>query len=148
MAFIKLLNGLRIKRKVIMFVSELSQEEKIGLVQLVTSIAKADGNIAEEEVNFLTSYARDHGVSFDINVDIDLEQACSLIKSPKGKIIAIQELVKIAISDGHYDESEKLGARAIASLLSLPLKTFEEVESWVIEGQRWVQKGEEMVANA
>jgi hypothetical protein len=47
--------------------------------------------------------------------------------------------------DGHYDEAEKKGALMIANLLQLPTEKFEEIESWVIEGQKWMLKGEEML---
>lgn len=128
-----------------MFVDVLSSDEKVGLVKLLTVIAKADGNISKEERDFLSSYSTMHGVTVDFDLDCRLNDACSLLKTHKAKIVAMQEIVKMALVDGQYDTSERSGALAIAKQLSLSQESFEEIENWVFEGQRWVQKGEEML---
>lgn len=131
-----------------MFVDVLAKEEKEGLISLLTCIAKIDGEISEQEIKFLTEYSKEHSVQIDLKSEIKLEDACSLIKSEKSKIVAIQEIIKIAISDGDYDSSERQGAFAISKMLLISPETFYKIESWVIQGQRWVQAGEEMVATA
>lgn len=131
-----------------MFVDVLSKEEKKGLISLLACIAKMDGNISDQERDFLKSYSEEHSVEIDLSSEINLESACSLMKSEKSKVVAIQEIIKIAISDGHYDSAERQGAFAISEMLSMPPETFSKIESWVIQGQRWVQAGEEMVETA
>lgn len=128
-----------------MFVNILSSEEKKAIFQLLLSIARADGNLPKEEIDYLSAYAVEYSIYFDLNIEPNLEQACSQLRSFKSKVVAIQEIVKIALVDGHYDEAEKKGALIIANLLQLPTEKFEEIESWVIEGQKWVLKGEEML---
>lgn len=129
-----------------MFVDKLSNREKLGLMQLITFIANADGNITKDEMSFLSNYADEQNIEFDVSIDSNLEEACSLIESERSKVIVIQEIVKMALADGHYDLEERKGALAIANMLSLPLNKFEEIESWVIEGIEWLAKGEKMVA--
>jgi len=128
-----------------MFVNILSSEEKKAIFQLLLAIARADGNLPKEEIDYLSAYAAEYSIHFDLNMEPNLEQACSQLRSFKSKIVAIQEIVKIALVDGHYDDAEKKGALIIANLLQLPTEKFEEIESWVIEGQKWVLKGEEML---
>ena len=128
-----------------MFVNILSSEEKKVLFQLLLAIAKADGSLPKEEIDYLSAYAAEYSIDFDLNMEPDLEQACSQLRSFKSKVVAIQEIVKIALVDGHYDDAEKKGALMIANLLQLSTEKFEEIESWVIEGQKWVLKGEEML---
>jgi tellurite resistance protein len=131
-----------------MFVDVLAKEEKEGLISLLTCIAKIDGEISEQEIKFLTEYSKEHSVQIDLKSEIELEAACSLIKSDKSKVVAIQEIIKIAISDGDYDSSERQGVFAISKMLLMSPELFYRIESWVIQGQRWVQAGEEMVATA
>jgi len=131
-----------------MFVDVLAKEEKEGLISLLTCIAKIDGEISDQEIKFLTEYSKEHDIQVDLKSEINLEAACSLIKSEKSKVVAIQEIIKIAISDGDYDSAERQGALAISKMLSMSPEAFDKIESWVIQGQRWVQAGEEMVATA
>lgn len=130
-----------------MFVDILSKDEKDGVFRLLTAIAKADGEISEEENQFLSSYADEHQIQYVAGDNINIENACSLLTTSKSKIIAMQEIIKIALSDGHYDDEERKGALAISTTLSLPVEKFHEIESWVVEGQSWVQKGEAMLAS-
>ncbi len=145
MGFIKQSNGLKDK---IMFVNQLSQSEKQSLMSVLVYISKADGNLAEAEIEFLTSYANENEIELDFDDATSIEDACNEIISPKAKIITIQEIVKLAISDGHYDESERAGAIVISKLLQLPLSKFEEIESWVLDGEHWVNRGIKMLAEA
>lgn len=131
-----------------MFVDILSNEEKTGLFELLVAIAQADGDISKEENKFLRNYATENNINHDIHDTINLAESCSLIKTPKAKIIALQEVIKIALSDGHYDNEERKGALAISNILSLAPEKFYEIENWVIEGQSWVKKGEKIVASA
>lgn len=128
-----------------MFVNFLSSEEKKSLFQLILAIARADGDISIKEIDYLSAYADEYNIDFSPNMESNLEQVCSQLRSFKSKVVAIQEIVKIALVDGHYDEAEKRGALMIANLLQLPTEKFQEIENWVIEGQKWVLKGEEML---
>ena len=131
-----------------MFVELLDKNEKNALVQLIVSIAKADGNVSQEEVDFLTAYANENDVVVDLNKEIDLTAACSAINSYEGSVVAIQEIVKMALSDGHYDESERRGAAAIAEMLNLTSDKFLEIENWVVDGQKWLVRGEELLTQS
>lgn len=128
-----------------MFVNFLSSEEKKSLFQLILAIARADGDISIKEIDYLSAYGDEYNIDFSPNMESNLEQACSQLRSFKSKVVAIQEIVKIALVDGHYDEAEKRGALMIANLLQLPTEKFQEIENWVIEGQKWVLKGEGML---
>ncbi len=128
-----------------MFVNQLEDAEKSALLKLLIAIAKADGEISAEERDFLGMYANEYGIILDLESDIALESACTQISSYKGKVVAIQELVKIALSDGHYDSSERQGALVVSELLGIPVENFVQIEGWVLEGQRWVSQGEELL---
>lgn len=131
-----------------MFVDQLMETEKRALMSLLIDISKADGDLAEQEINFLSAYSTENGIALNLEQYISLPDACDLIKSNKGKIIVIQEIVKLAIVDGHYDEAERKGALAIAEMLGVQLAKFQEVENWVLDGKQWVSKGLHMINEA
>lgn len=131
-----------------MFVDQLMEAEKRALMSLLIDISKADGDLAEQEINFLSAYSTENGIALNLEQYISLPDACDLIKSNKGKIIVIQEIVKLAIVDGHYDEAERKGALAIAEMLGVQLAKFQEVENWVLDGKQWVSKGLHMINEA
>ena len=131
-----------------MFINQLSNKEKKALMSLLIDISKADGNLTESEIEFLTAYAKENEMELDFNETPSISEACNDIVSSKGKIIAIQEIIKLALVDGHYDDSERTGAIAISEFLRLPLSKFEEIESWVLDGEHWVNRGIQMLAEA
>lgn len=131
-----------------MFVDQLSNNEKQALMYLLVDISKADGDLAESEVSFLSTYSSEHGVHLDLEKDVSISNACNAIESGKGKVVALQEIVKLAIVDGHYDDSERKGAIVISEMLNVDLAKFEEIEKWVLDGQQWVNQGFQMLDKA
>lgn len=145
MDFTKQLNGLKDKT---MFINQLSNTEKKALMSLLVDISKADGNLSDAEIDFLNAYASENDIELNISNTPSIAEACGEINSHKGKVVAIQEIVKLAIVDGHYDESERAGAIAISQLLHLPISKFEEIEAWVLDGEHWVNRGVQLLAEA
>ena len=131
-----------------MFTELLSVEEKMALLKLITGIAKADGEITKEEADFLSVYASEIGVSVDLDSDFSIEDTCALLCSYKAKIITMQEIIKMALVDGNYDEQERNGALIISQTLGIPLEKFLEIENWVIEGHNWVARGEKLLTES
>ncbi|WP_220769229.1 TerB family tellurite resistance protein [Shewanella sp. MBTL60-007] len=131
-----------------MFINQLSKNEKQALMSLLVDISKADGNLADSEINFLTAYAEENNIELNLSETPSISEVCNKIESKKGKVVAIQEIIKLAIVDGNYDDSERSGAMTISELLKLPLSKFEEIESWVLDGEHWVNRGIQMLADA
>lgn len=128
-----------------MFVDLLEQKEKDALMMLLVDIAKADGTIDDSEMDFLSKYANEHGIDLNLENNMSITDACHQISSHKAKVVAMQEIVKLAIVDGNYDDAEKAGAKAIAEMLNIESEKFKEIEKWVLDGQQWVQRGVEML---
>ncbi|MFS1418969.1 TerB family tellurite resistance protein [Vibrio splendidus] len=131
-----------------MFINQLSNTEKKALMSLLVDISKADGNLSDAEIDFLNAYASENDIELNISNTASIAEACGEINSQKGKVVAIQEIVKLAIVDGQYDESERTGAIAISQLLQLPISKFEEIEAWVLDGEHWVNRGIQLLAEA
>ena len=128
-----------------MFVDQLEVEEIKALMLLLVDIAKADSELDEAETDFLSAYAAENQVELDLEKEISLVDACKLFTTRKGKIVALQEIVKLAIVNGHYDQAERQGVAAIAEMLSIESKKVEEVEEWVVAGQQWVSQGYQII---
>lgn len=131
-----------------MFVDQLSENEKQALMSLLVNISKADGHLAESEIAFLSAYSKDNGILLDVDEGVSISDACNAIGSKKGKVIAIQEIVKLAIVDGHYDKAERKGAIAISEMFNISIAKFEKIEKWVLDGQQWVSQGFQMLNEA
>lgn len=128
-----------------MFIEQLDMDEKKALMRLLVYIAKADGKLVEEEKAFLSAYSTENDISIDLEEEISIEEVCAHLQSSKGKIVALQEIVKLAIVDGHYHEEERTGALAIAGLVNIEQARFEEIEKWVEDGKEWVERGLQMI---
>ncbi len=129
-----------------MFLDQLKMSEKQALLIMLVDIAKADNELKDKEKEFLKVYAEENGVKLDFDtIILSVEEACKLLESSKAKVVAIQEVIRLAIVDGEYAEEEKKGALHIAKLLGVSNSKFEEIESWVLRGRDWVAEGLEMI---
>jgi len=128
-----------------MFTDKLSKTEKNSLVQLLTFVARSDGKLAEQEWQFLNRFCQDNGLVYDINEEFDLDHTCARINSNPAKVITMQQVVKMALIDGEYDDHERQTAAEIALKLQMDIEQFKEIERWVLDGYEWHKKGEAMV---
>ena len=128
-----------------MFVMQLTLDERQALMSLLVSIAKADGKLNEMEKEFLKYYAKANSINLNLDEEISIDDACKLIKTQKGKIIALQEIIKIAFADGQYDENEKKGVRIIAQNFEVSESKLQEIEEWVQDGEEWANRGLELI---
>lgn len=132
-----------------MFVEMLSVSEKECLMHLLIAIASADGDVTDSERQFLIAYAAENNVPFDFNQSpMVLEDACKGLASGPTKVVVLQELVKIALVDGVYDESERRGMVTIASLLGVGSDLLTAIETWVVDGKKWLEAGLKMVSDS
>ena len=125
-----------------MFIDRLNAEEQQALFQLLTSVAWADGKLEQQEVKFLEQYANTYEIEAMADTEINVEDSCKMFPSHLSKVVALQELVKISLCDGHYDDAEKSGATVIADYFGISREALSNVESWVREGLEWTKSGE------
>lgn len=121
--------------------SIFSKNEAVAFTQLLVFIAKADGKITTEEVDFLNDYSCKAGLDWKDLGEKPLEEILPEFTTFSSKIDVIQELVKLAMIDGNYSEEERAGVKKIALLLSLPETKVIAVEDWVQRGLEWIAEG-------
>ena len=129
-----------------MFVEKLTAQEKKSLVQLLTYVARSDGKIAPQEWHFLNRFCEENSLTYDINEESELSHICGSIQTATAKVVALQHLVKMALSDGDYERSEKQNIVEIAKLMDIDMMQFKRIESWAEEGYEWMQKGYAMIS--
>lgn len=128
-----------------MFIEKLNMSEREALCQLIVSIAYIDGKVTDEENSFIKNYCLIAGVEKTLSTEMNIERACEQLMGETSKIVALQEVVKIAVCDGTYDQSERQGAYRIAAALGVNEQKFLEIEKWVLDGHEWALKGEAML---
>lgn len=132
-----------------MFADRLNQEESEALVELLVFIAHADGRLDPEEVAFIEAFARARGVTARIDSPpADLEQATARLRGRAAQVVALQELVRIGLCDGRFDEAERRGVERIAAACGLEPEIVPQTETWVRDGLAWVGRGEAMLAGS
>jgi uncharacterized tellurite resistance protein B-like protein len=121
--------------------SIFSRNEVEAFLQLLVFLAKADGNITTEEIDFLNDYSCKAALDWKDLEEKSLEKILLEFTSFSSKIEVIQELVKLAMIDGTYSEEERAGVKKISLMLSLPETKVIAVEDWVQRGLEWIAEG-------
>ncbi len=130
-----------------MFSDQLSRDESEALVELLVFLAHADGRVDPSEVAFINGFAAAHGVVANVDAPpADLERATARLTTRAAKVVALQELVRIGLCDGSFDEAERRGVVRIAAACGLEPDIVPRVEAWVRDGLAWVTRGEGMLS--
>ncbi len=118
-----------------MFLSILSEKEKIVFSQLLEVVAKSDGKYGENEENQINAYLVEMGLTKkdipreDISVTDCINQFTKSNDNVKKSIFI--ELVALVFADGEYSNSEKDVIEKIQSVFSFSNEYRENVISWV-----------------
>lgn len=128
---------------------QLTTNEQVALLELLIHLAKADGTIEDIENEILEQYADLVEVDFSsLNGDLPLEEILPQFESPTSKIIAVQELLRLAHLDDYFHDDEKATIREVAARLGVSDALLQKVETWVVDGLNWMWRGEEILEEA
>lgn len=118
-----------------------------GLIRL----AKADGNISQEESQYFIGAANSMGLS-EQQIEDMKEYMSSQEKLPVSfgsmaeKVLFFREAIQLCAIDIAYTQEEKEEIRKIAGELNVSMDLIEEIEKWVEEGMSWKRQGDELVS--
>ncbi len=95
-----------------MFLNQLTKEEKITYLRLMSNAAKVNGDIAAEESRYIDEYRREMGIEplgiLDSSKDLQQEIEKVFKKSSKEhKRIILFEAIAFMFVDGTYDKEEE-----------------------------------------
>lgn len=127
----------------------LNENEQRALMELLIYMAKLDGQVEEIERWLLDQYADLIRVDFTgLEGDLTPEELVPQFQSPASRVIVLQELFRICHLDGMFTAGEQSAILDIASMMGVPMDLLRKIETWVIDGLRWVGQGEALVEEA
>ena len=128
---------------------QLTHTEQTALLELLIHLAKSDGAVEDIENEILEQYADLVEVDIDsLNGELPLDEILPQFESPTSKLIAIQELLRLAHLDGYFSDDEKKSIREVADRLGVPTDLLQKADAWVVEGLNWSLRGEELLEEA
>ncbi len=128
---------------------KLSPPQHEAMLDLLVYMAKADGTVEDAERHLVQQYAR--------MADIDttaprsnrtLEELLSFFDSAESRVVVLQYLLRLSHSDGYFADAERSAIVEVSAIMGVPMRLLERIEEWVVEGLRWVQRGEELIEEA
>jgi hypothetical protein len=130
------------------FAYKLSAQQREALLQLLVYMAGIDYEITIEEEAFLIEWAKEWQLPLDLTPEEDIseKQLLALFDTYEAKVIALQEIIKLAYQDGHYGEEERDKVQAFATRLGLAnYELLSEINRWVRVWFDWHYTGEQML---
>ena len=128
---------------------QLTPNEQTALLELLIHLAKSDGAVEDIENEILEQYADLVEVDLDsLSGELPLEEILPQFESPTSKLIAVQELLRLAHLDGYFYDDEKRSIREVADRLGVPANLLQKADAWVVDGLNWMCRGEELLEEA
>lgn len=124
----------------------LNTDEQRVMLEMLLHIAKADGTVKDVEQEILENYASLVDVDFStIRGDVTPAELIPRIPSAVSRAIVLQELLRMSHLDGIISQGERAAILAIAEEMGFPAGVIHRLDEWVVEGLRWVWKGEDLL---
>ena len=127
--------------------SNVDPSDRHPFVQALAHVAAADGSLHVDEEAAITDLLDAWDVSASQRSEIEqimsnpsnqsIEDLTAEFDDSNTKFLLIQELVRLALVDGEYDEEERTGIARIAKRIDLPAAQFDEIEEWAERGSVW-----------
>jgi uncharacterized tellurite resistance protein B-like protein len=124
----------------------LTTDEQRAMLELLIHTAKADGKVADIEQQILENYATLVEVDFgELDPDAAPEDIIPRLSNMVSRAIVLQEMLRLSHLDGLFTERERAAILAIAELMGVPVSIVHKLDQWVVDGLRWVWRGEDLL---
>lgn len=127
-------------------IERLNADEQRVMLELLIHIARADGRVEDIEQEILENYAS--LVEVDFASLSGTEEPAALIARLHGaasRAIVLQELLRLTHLDGILNEGERAAIFSVAEQMGFPDEVVHQLDAWVVDGLRWVLRGEELL---
>lgn len=126
-----------------------TNDAKYNFILGCARIAGADGNICDEEVDYLTAVAHQMGMGLDkisdVLMSVKRRDGRVKFKTKFQGLFLIKELLQICYVDGSYTTQERAELYVLAEELGIPRNEVEKLEEWVSDGIEWRNRGEKLL---
>ena len=128
-----------------------TEELKVNFLKGLLNIAKADGNVADEELFFFKNAAISLEISEEqinelIAIAVSIDNAIDLnFENKQQAIMLLREGIQLCYIDNKYGEKERQIIANIAKHLKVSTNTLDKIEHWVSEGINWIDRGNDLL---
>lgn len=124
----------------------LNTDEQRVMLELLLHIAKSDGTVKDVEQEILENYATLVDVDFaSLSGDHSPADLLPQVPSAVSRAVILQELLRMSHLDGIISQGEQAAVLAVAGEMGFPEEVVHRLDEWVVEGLRWVWKGEDLL---
>jgi uncharacterized tellurite resistance protein B-like protein len=127
--------------------SNVDPSDRHAFVQALAHVAALDGSVHVDEEDAVNDLLDSWDLSRTQRSEIErimanpgdqsIENLTATFDDSNTKFLLVQELVRLALADGTYDEDERDGIARIADRIDLPAEQFKEIEEWAERGSVW-----------
>ena len=123
------------------YLAEMSDDEKIIFLKVLTRLARADGKLDDNERDFIREIAVVYNVPanrfeeiINVNSDDEIVAEVKKIKNRKLALELIKEMCLLANADSDLSDNETL-------LIGVELEKIQQISQWVIDRIIWLEEG-------
>jgi uncharacterized tellurite resistance protein B-like protein len=137
---------------------EYNDEEKGAYLGAIASIATADHEATEEEIDYLTGLCESAGLSAEQEQMViraatelsgeELKRCLDVLKTSELRFSLLADLISFGKSDGNYSETEQQNVEKIAQYVNITPQQFSLLDKFVGRSQESGLRGEEMQRHA
>lgn len=134
-----------------LFVDNLTPAQQQALFDLAVQLAGADGEFSEEEKRYLNAYMAHFGIDIDFEraEKRTLDELAAVFDTQESRVIALQQLIRLAYKDGYFSDEERDKVFALAQKMGLNDPEFMmRLERWVRQLFDWFWEGEQLIEEA
>lgn len=127
-----------------------SNQAKKEFIKGLIRLAKADGEISQEEQQYFLSAAVSIGLQeaqiTEISESLSASTTIQLhFDTEMEKLLLFREGIQLCAVDESYDENEKTEVRLMATELGISEDAILRIEAWVQEGMEWKRRGDKLL---
>ena len=127
------------------YLSTASIEEKRIFFQVLLHLANVDGTSDDDEIDFITAAAAEHGLNNIKDLDGYEDEAYLLknVKIIKNRHLAmelIREMCTLSHVDSVLSDEETLFIGKVGIALDIEMEKIEQISNWVIDRIIWLEQ--------
>lgn len=130
------------------YIDEMSIDERISFLKILSHLARADGNFDDDEKHFIKNLCVIFGINKNEIPTIltpisseDVIKEASKIKNRQAALQLIKEACLLSNSDGDLSEQEVVLIGKIGQAMNVELEKIEQISQWVIDRIIWLEQG-------
>lgn len=130
------------------YLAEMSDDEKIIFLKVLTRLARADEKLDDNERDFIREIAVVYNVPanrfeeiINVNSDDEIVAEVKKIKNRKLALELIKEMCLLANADSDLSDNETLLIGRVGQAMGVELEKIQQISQWVIDRIIWLEEG-------